>query len=152
MKNKWLISSILIGCLSGSAIIIKKIKNKTRTKTELLHENLIKFFLEEGYKVHIYNEQSDLILFHQDKNEKRHVFLETDAYSKHDFSKKLDTYYHHFTNTFYFVASTEEKKQTMYNDFKSWEASLGIDIASKYGKPRAYLYTIEELIDKKEEW
>lgn len=152
MKNKWLISSILIGCVSGSAVLMKKLKNKNKSTCDLLHEKLVKFFHEEGYKVHIYNEQSDLILFHQNKNEKRHVFLETDAYSKYDFSKKLDTYYHHFTNTFYIVALTEETKKTMHNDFNFWEATIDRDTLSKYGKPKAYLYTFEELINKVEEW
>ena len=96
------------GGFLATAIGATFLKNTIHKKIDKAKQkDLILFFEEKGYKVHSYNNHYDLILFHKKATHIKYVIVDHGHYKQKEFEKKLDAYYHHFTNHFYIIAYDE---------------------------------------------
>lgn len=121
MKKKWLISSGVITLISGGFVLSKKFFKKNVPTKEIQKKEMTEIFEEMGYQVHCYNEHNDFVLFHTKNNEKKHLLYDDGTIEEEALFEKLNAYYHHFTNVFYFVSKDEETlTNSTKNKFKNW--------------------------------
>lgn len=147
MKKKWLIPTAVVTTIGAGIYLFKKIRKSDLNDGASQRAKLISYFEGKGYKVHCYNENNDFILFHQSRNEKKHVFYVDGELSMVDFQKKLEAYYYNFTNSFHFISKDEAVSKTTLGTFQGWAATLDENILSKYGKPLAEFHTTDQIIN-----
>lgn len=144
MKKRWLLS--LLAVTGGSVYALSKFIKKEKEEEDVQRKAMTAYYEQLGYNVHMYNDNNDFMLFHHEKNEKRHVFYIHDSVDEEMLHSKLKAYYFHFTNEFFFVCQNDEVVERTKALYHQWHASLEGDIIERYGEVTSYFTTVDELI------
>ena len=144
MKKRWVVS--LIAAAGGGIYLLSKWSKKEKNEIDLTRKSIVSHYEKQGYTVHIYNENNDLMLFHPEKNEKRHVFYDDGLGDYEHFRAKLQAYYFHFTNEFFFVAKNDEVLTSTKAFYEAWCASISEETLQEFGSPIGYFLIVDELL------
>lgn len=146
MKKRWILS--LLAAASGGVYVVSKLVKKDKNAIDEQRKAMVEHYEKQGFNVHVYNENNDFMLFHPIKNEKRHVFYDDGTGSYEQFHSKLQAYYLHFTNEFFFVCKNDEVLEKTKNVYQEWVSSIEDETVNTYGKTTAYFLTIDQLLQQ----
>jgi hypothetical protein len=142
MKKYILTGGTVIASSIGISYIHKKIIQKKNQKDR---KELVNHFISRGYKVHSYNNNLDMILFNNKSTIVKYVIIDNGQYKEKEFEKKLDAYFHHFTNHFYFISINDEKLDNSSKPmFEKWVSNSRKERKGK--KVTAYFSTKERIL------
>jgi hypothetical protein len=147
MKRKWLKSSFIISVLGSGVYLSSKFLKRYSDNFSNTRKEIITQFQDKGYTVHCYNENNDFILFNSKINEKRHVFWCDDTISNEEFENKMQVYYFHFTNEFFFIANDSDTINKTKERFLTWKKNVNKETIKKYGEITGYFHTYKDLSD-----
>lgn len=146
MKKRWILS--LLAATGGGVYLISKLAKKEKNEIDSTRKTMVEHYEKQGYNVHVYNENNDFMLFHPEKNEKRHVFYDDGLVDYEHFRAKLHAYYLHFTNEFFFVVKNEEVLEKTQALYQAWYTAINEETFERCGKPIAYFLTVEQLLQQ----